>query len=67
LSGGAPRYDHRPVAIAARGSGHTSLMPIFAPTTITTYDVDAQAVADAIVRRLLAGRAFLPARELEPA
>ena len=42
-------------------------MPIFAPTIITTYDVDAQAVADAIVRRLLAGRAFLPARELEPA
>ena len=44
-------------------------MPISPPTpsTTTRYDVDPQAVAEAIVRRLLAGRAFVAARELEPA
>jgi len=43
-------------------------MPISAPTLIVTkYDVDSRAVAEAIVARLLAGRAFVAARELEPA
>jgi hypothetical protein len=43
-------------------------MPFSAPPpTITKYDIDPQVVADAIVRRLLAGRAFVAARELEPA
>jgi len=43
-------------------------MPITAPTlVVTTYDVDPSAVAEAIVARLLAGRAFVAARELEPA
>ena len=43
-------------------------MLISAPTPSTTrYDIDPQAVAEAIVRRLLAGRAFVAARELEPA
>jgi hypothetical protein len=43
-------------------------MPISAPIpTSTRYDVDPQAVAEAIVQRLLAGRAFVAARELEPA
>jgi hypothetical protein len=43
-------------------------MPISAPPPpIPHYAVDAQAVAEAIVRRLLAGRAFVAARELEPA
>jgi len=43
-------------------------MPISAPNHSTTnYDVDPRLVADAIVRRLLAGRAFVAARELEPA
>lgn len=43
-------------------------MPISAPTpTATKYDVDPQLVAEAIVRRLLAGRAFVAARQLAPA
>jgi hypothetical protein len=42
-------------------------MSIPASPSITKYDVDPQLVADAIVRRLLAGRAFVPARELTPA
>ena len=44
-------------------------MPISAPTpsTTTNYPIDPQVVAEAIVRRLLAGRAFVAARELEPA
>jgi len=42
-------------------------MPTSAPPSITKYDVDPQAVAEAIVRRLLSGRAFVAARELEPA
>jgi hypothetical protein len=36
------------------------------PSTIS-YDVDPERVAEAIVRRLLEGRAFVPARELAPA
>jgi hypothetical protein len=43
-------------------------MPIASSTPTTTkYDIDPQVIADAIVRRLLAGRAFVAARELEPA
>ena len=41
-------------------------MPISAPTpSVMKYDIDPQLVAEAIVRRLLAGRAFVAARELE--
>ena len=40
-------------------------MPISAPTPSVMYDIDPQLVAEAIVRRLLAGRAFVAARELE--
>ena len=43
-------------------------MPISEPAIPTArYDVDPRLVAEAIVRRLLAGRAFVSARELEPA
>jgi len=43
-------------------------MPISSPTpSAVAYDVDPQVVAEAIVERLLAGRALVAARELEAA
>jgi hypothetical protein len=43
-------------------------MPISEPALPTIrYHADPHLVADALLRRLLAGRAFLAARELEPA
>ena len=43
-------------------------MSITAPSpTSSNYDVDPQVVAEAIVLRLLAGRAFVAPRALHPA